>query len=358
MTATALTHDQKLDFLRDGFIVLRGVVARDLTAAARRSIYIRHAQTANTRPYHGFDDDALPNLINESALGQVLRSTLGQYDPPQSAFAATILPQPKPQQVPPNFGWQPHVDGWWYKADLPSTPDEVDSWQAPRTHHFGNADAAEIGANKTPFFQDPECTLSIGSFAAFVGVALNDQTEFGNGNLCLLPGAHEEVEKFFRTQRDAGGVVGPEGPGWPRLSPVGNDGVTLTSLPLPISEMFLADAETTPDGRVWFQPEPMLLEEGDAVIALHACPHNNSLNLGSDPRLNVYFRVRHQRAGAAVVRGDSDHPDRGWDGEFLTYDTDFDPWRTSIDLMCDHWSEWDGMQEVVAAQRAGNAAQP
>ena len=63
--------------------------------------------------------------------------------------------------------------------------------------------------------------------------------------------------------------------------------------------------------------------------------------------MNVYFRLRRQQPGRAKVRGDSDHPDRGWDGEFLEYPNGFDPWQSSIDAMCDHWSEWDGMQDVL-----------
>ena len=35
------------------------------------------------------------------------------------------------------------------------------------------------------------------------------------------------------------------------------------------------------------------------------------------------------------------------------YDLDvYDPFATSIAKMCDHWSDWDGMQEVVGEARA------
>ena len=56
-------------------------------------------------------------------------------------------------------------------------------------------------------------------------------------------------------------------------------------------------------------------------------------------------------AGGARVLGDSGHPDRGWEGEFLDYAEDYDPWKVAVDAMCDHWSEWDGMTEVVATAR-------
>lgn len=354
MGATELTLEEKRRFLADGFIVIRDAVPRELTFRARRAVNMHAARQGVRRPYHDLAGDSpLPDLVNKSRLGEIMRNTMGPYDPPQTAFAATLYPQPDTPM--PNFGWQPHVDGMWYSPDLP-TAAEVDSWEAPRTHHFGKGDATEMGANKTPFFQDPECSLALGSFTAFVGVALNDQTEFGRGNLCLLKGAHEDVEAFFRMQRDAGGNVGPEGPGWPRLAPRKDGGVSLTPMPQPVRERFVADAEVV-NGVAWPEPTPILLDEGDAVIALHACPHGGSVNAGADPRMNIYFRLRHERPGGATVLGDSDHPDRGWEGEFLNYDDGYDPWQVAVDAMCDHWSEWDGMADVVAQARSGHDPQ-
>ena len=350
MGATELTLEEKQRFLQDGFFIVRDAVPRELTFRARRAVNMHATREGVRRPYHDLSGDSpLPDLVNKSPLGEIMRNTMGPYDPPQSAFAAILHPQPETKA--PNYGWQPHVDGMWYSPDIPKSADEVDSWEAPRTPHFGKADATETGANKTPFFQDPTCTLALGSFTAFVGVALNDQSEFGRGNLCLLKGAHEEVEAFFRMQRDAGGKVGPEGSGWPRLKLRKDGGVSLTPMPLPVHDKFTADALVTEHG-TWPDPTPILLDEGDAVIALHACPHGGSVNAGADPRMNIYFRLRHKRPGGATVLGDSDHPDRGWEGEFLDYPDDYDPWKVAIDAMCDHWSEWDGMAEVVAEARA------
>ena len=333
MHANELSLDEKAALYRDGFVVIREAVSRDLTFKARRAINMHVAKEGIRRPYHDLSGTTtLPDLVNASPLGEIMRDAMGPYDPPQSAFAAILYPQPRTKA--PNFGWYPHVDGMWYSPNIPKTAAEVDSWAAPRTRHFGTGGATEIGANKTPFFQDQACTLALGSFTAFVGVALNDQTRFGRGNLCLLQGAHGEVERFFQMQRDAGGVVGPEGPGWPRLSPAGKDGVALTSMPHSIREQFTDD-----DGVP--VPTPILLDEGDAVVTLHACPHAATVNEGADPRMNVYFRLRRHRPGGATVLGDSDHPDRGWDGEFLDYTDGYDPWKVAIDAMCDHWSEWE-----------------
>ena len=34
---------------------------------------------------------------------------------------------------------------------------------------------------------------------------------------------------------------------------------------------------------------------------------------------------------------------------FLEYPAHYDPFQTSIERMCDHWSEWDGMSDVDTA---------
>lgn len=77
---------------------------------------------------------------------------------------------------------------------------------------------------RTPLWQDQGKRLALGSFTAFVGVALNDQTVPGCGQLCVVKGVHEHTEAFFRMQRAAGGVVGIEGPGWPRFKRGGGEG--------------------------------------------------------------------------------------------------------------------------------------
>ena len=73
--------------------------------------------------------------------------------------------------------------------------------------------------------------------------------------------------------------------------------------------------------------------------------------------MNIYFRIRRLREGNAnegtrrVAHGVSDHPDRGYFGQFLEYPDGYDPWSTSIDKLCDHWSEWDGMQFLTRREK-------
>lgn len=108
----------------------------------------------------------------------------------------------------------------------------------------------------------------------------------------------------------------------------------------------------------------MLLDEGDAVITLHSLPHTATTNNSDLPRMNVYFRLRRLRpenpfeGENVVAHGLSDHPDRGFFGQLLDYDlSEYDPYKTSIEKLCDHWSEWDGMQELLAEERQGRQAE-
>jgi hypothetical protein len=52
-----------------------------------------------------------------------------------------------------------------------------------------------------------------------------------------------------------------------------------------------------------------------------------------------------------VLTGISDHPDRGWGGEWLEYEPGNNPWERSKNAMCDQWAEWEGMAGAVAEGR-------
>ncbi|MDA0789922.1 MAG: hypothetical protein O2780_10745 [Proteobacteria bacterium] len=73
--------------------------------------------------------------------------------------------------------------------------------------------------------------------------------------------------------------------------------------------------------------------------------------------MNIYFRIRRLREGnpnegsRRRAHGVSDHPDRGYFGQYLEYPEGYDHIGISIDKLCDHWSEWDGMQDLVRARR-------
>ena len=55
---TAITTEQKARFVRDGFIVLRDVVPRELTGRARREIHMHTVSTEMSMPFHALVDDS------------------------------------------------------------------------------------------------------------------------------------------------------------------------------------------------------------------------------------------------------------------------------------------------------------
>jgi len=98
----------------------------------------------------------------------------------------------------------------------------------------------------------------------------------------------------------------------------------------------------------------VLMEAGDACITMYHIPHSGSRNeKGSESRKNIIFRLRNKkRQPDKLVNGVSDHPDRGQGGEWLEYEEGNDPWERSKYAMCNMWDEWEGMQEVVAEEKA------
>ena len=351
MAATCLAADQKRDFVRDGFVVIRDAVpaamvttARDLIRAGMPASEHRLLAPAELATHPDVID-----LFRDTCLADIMRTEMGPFPDVVSCQIAVTPPFDKLGGRP-----GPHVDGSW-SGPIPQRADEIEPIRgrpldAPR--YFGDNDDRR-GTNDGQLWQDPDKRISLGSYTALVGVALNDQLEPGNGQLGVLKGMHEEVEAAFRMQRDSGDVVGPEGVGWPRIK-IGGDGrVFLNGLPENVrakaQEAAQEAAKDTPPINGWPWPEvtPVLLGAGDAVIALHACPHTATPNLGPNARMNLYFRIRRWREGnphegtRRVGHGVSDHPDRGYYGQFLDYPPEYDAWGTSVAKLCDHWSEWD-----------------
>ena len=132
-------------------------------------------------------------------------------------------------------------------------------------------------------------------------------------------------------------------------------------LPPEVFEAFVDEtSETTPDGRRWPRPTQVLMGAGDACITMYHIPHSATRNEnGTESRKNIIFRIRHKKRQPDIVpdnAGLTDHPDRAFDGGWLTFEEGNDPWERSKQSMIDMWKEWDGMREVVAEQRALEAA--
>lgn len=351
------TAEDKAKQLSDGYLIVRGAVPEGVVNRAYD--IVSSALPENERrllvPAQLAGHEAVLGLLTQSCLHELLTHEMGPFPEVISSQVA----------VTPAFddlGGSPgaHVDGSW-SGDIPSLAEDIE-WTTGRpkdaARYFGESDDRR-GTNDGQLWIDPDRRISLGSYTTLVGVALNDQTVPGNGQLGVMKGMHESVEKVFRRARDAGDIIGPEGKGWPRIKLTRSGTPYVNGLPDEIRQRAKeAGQQAEPiEGWPWPELTPVLLRRGDAVIALHSCPHTPTPNNGPNPRMNVYFRIRRLREGSPhegsrrVGHGVSDHPDRGYFGQFLDYPENYNPWQTSIDKLCDHWSEWDGMQDLTRHRR-------
>ena len=358
---TTLTLEQKRDLYRDGYVLLRKAVSQELVDAALQRI--RDAKKGeNLR-----SEKAMTDLVNASSITPILNEAMGEFDPP-IACQIGVRKVTKPGEHFTSIGYREkdmpyyaasiHVDGL-LTINVPQerqegTPEEIYRRYIASGPKGDLGRSPEVlGHNMVPLFEDPEMTLGMGSFTAFVFVCLNDQTVEGRGQTALLPGGHHAVEKFLRWQYDTNGHMGPEGPGWPRLDHDCPNRCGLVYLPDAVREQFVdSSSESTPDGKRWPRPTQILMEPGDACMTVFQIPHSGSRNEhGSESRKSIIFRIRNKkRQPDKLVNGVSDHPDRGQMGEWLEYEEGNNPWERSKHAMCNMWHEWDGMQEVVAEQ--------
>lgn len=360
---TALTPEQKRALYHNGFVIVRNAVPPAMVQAAR-------ARIAAAAPGERLAEAReMTDLVNASSVTPILNEAMGPFDPPSTCQVAVTPVGPLSDRYVsigyrerdlPYYGVRMHMDGAITIAPpqepQQGAPEEVYAryFASGPSGNLGRS-AAVMGTNGTPLFQDPEMTLGLGSFTAFVFACLNDQTREGCGQTVVLPGAHHAMEAYFRQQRRINNHLGPEGPGWPRLDHTAPNRCGLVYLPPSVQEAFTdATAETTPDGRKWPRPTQVLMNPGDVCIAMYHIPHSPSVNVnGTESRKNIIFRIRNKnRQPNITVTGGSDHPDRGWKGEFLTYEPGNNLWERSKDAMCDMWNEWQGMQDTVREARA------
>ncbi len=361
-----LTLEQKRDLYRDGYIIVRNAIPPEVLEASLQRI-----RDANKGEYIGGEPE-MTDLINASAITPVLKEAMGNFDPPikcQIGIRKVAEPADRFNNVGyrekdmPYFAAESHVDGSLTIA-IPQevqegTPEEIYARYIASGPKGDIGRSPEVmGHNMVPLFEDPEMTLGLGSFTAFVFVALNDQLEEGCGQTALIPGSHHEVEKFFRWQREQNGHLGPEGPGWPRLDHDCPNRCGLIYLPDAVREKFIDEtSECTPDGKKWPRPTQMLMSAGDACITVFNMAHTGTRNqFGKRSRKTMIFRIRNKkRQPDIMVNGVSDHPDRGQMGEWLDFEEGNNPWERSKDAMCNIWDEWEGMQDVVAEEKAKEA---
>ena len=363
---TKLNQNQKQTLYRDGYVVLKSAVSQQLVHAAL-DVIEKQQQGTNL-----VIESTLTDLINKSSITPILHDAMGPFDPPRACQPAFVRPR-KPgdhfnnlgyrDKDMPYFGAETHVDG----SCTIVVPQEVqnDSPKAIYRRYIASGPKGDLGRspnvmghNMVPLFMDPEMTLGLGSFTAFVFICLSDQTQEGCGQTALLRGAHHAVEKFFRYQRDTNNHVGVEGPGWPRLNYDAPNRCGLVYTPDAVRDVFLDEKSAeTPDGKAWPKPTQVLMEPGDACITVYQVPHSATRNeLGTETRRSVIFRIRNKhRQPDKMVNGITDHADRGQQGEWLAYEEGNNPWERSKYAMCNMWHEWEGMQDTVREQARQNS---
>ena len=360
---TVLTLEQKRMLYHDGYIVLKNAVSEEQADAALTRI-----SEAKKGEYIG-REEVIVDLINASSITPILNEVMGEFDPP-IACQVGVIPVTKPGDRFTNLGYRDkdlpyygagtHMDG----SITIAAPQEVQEGTPEEIYarHFASGPKGDLGRspevmghNMVPMFEDPEMTLGLGSFTAFVFICLNDQTVEGRGQTAILRGAHHAMQKFFRMQYETNEHLGPEGPEWPRLNYDCPNRCGMVYVPQSVQDQFIDESsESTPDGKKWPRPTQVLMDKGDACITLYHIPHSGTRNEhGTEPRKNMIFRIRNKnRQPSVMVNGISDHPDRGQRGEWLEFEEGNDPWERSKYAMCNMWDEWQGMQEVVAEQRA------
>ncbi|MYD44035.1 MAG: hypothetical protein F4W90_09130 [Gammaproteobacteria bacterium] len=378
-----ITDKQKTSFYHDGFLIIKHAVPLDLTREARVRVEGLRDRGGTTEFQRGFQffatspecQQAFVNMFEGSQLGACLRELIGPFSPIIACDAHNTPGADDSGFVGGDQGEMGHIDGMmapppeFYPANRddiialgkdPDDPEAMHRYMSHLNHTIQNP----MG---TPFYMDPEQTLTIGDFTAFVGIAFSDQTVIGSGQTGVRRGFHHDMEQFFRMQREAGGPIGYEGPGWPRVEPISAaHGQPHMGMPTPLLQppgprhggSVHIDGWRDSRGNPYTWLTPVSLEEGDAFIALHGLPHAGTANHSRRTRYAAFYRVRRFRSQNPYegdprwMHGTRDHNDRLGDASAAKFDYDtYNPYAMTIDHLCDMWSEWDGMQEIVNSER-------
>ena len=216
MSTWELDREQKTALVRDGFVVLPNVVPMEWVNHAKR--LIEEAMPTSERrilaPAELATHPDVIRLFRDSPINEIILAEMGPYP---DVVSCQIAITPGGDQL----GGKPfpHVDGGW-SGPIPTRPEEIEPSRGRPVNpvrYFGENDETR-GTNDGLLWQDPDRRISMGSYTALVGIALNNQLVPGNGQFGVLKGMQEEVEAAFGDQRDQGSVIGPEGVGWPTNS--------------------------------------------------------------------------------------------------------------------------------------------
>jgi len=246
--AVLLSDEEKAAFVRHGYLVLRGVVGRELVDAALRAINNQLGQgSAAWEP----DEDGKEKLAGEvgskrsSAILNLLHAS------PARGIAEQLLDGQLSQQV-----------GGQIALRFPLPEDKIG--RPPKGNDQWHIDGMKKNGHMSPF-------------QLLLGVALSSQRDDDCGNLLVWPTQHAAVaEAVQRAQAAPPGASSPEDE-WRGQRP---------TLP--------AEGATQ-----------VRLEPGDVVLAHQKLPHSVGLNRSPHIRYQVYFRLssREYKPAKAAERG-------------------------------------------------------
>mmetsp|Transcript_8147 Transcript_8147/g.26231 ORF Transcript_8147/g.26231 Transcript_8147/m.26231 type:complete len:402 (+) Transcript_8147:1-1206(+) len=247
--AVLLSDEQKAAFVRDGFLVVRGIVGRDLIDAALRAI--NHQLGQGSAAWEQ-DDDGKEKLAGE--VGS--RHSAAIHNLLHASPARGLAEQLIAGELSPQVGGQIALRFPLPEGRLGRPPKHEDQW---------HIDGMKKHAHMSPF-------------QLLLGIALSSQADDDCGNLCVWPTHHTIVAEAVQRAHVAS------------LSSTGHDSST---------------------GDEWCGHRPALpaenatqvrLEPGDVVLAHQKLPHRVGLNRSPKIRYQVYFRLssrQHDPATAA-----------------------------------------------------------
>eukprot|EP01043_Picozoa_sp_COSAG02_P036214 COSAG02_NODE_2638_length_8353_cov_13.889145_7_plen_184_part_00 len=143
--AFELTREQKLQLYRDGFIVVKNVIDKDLTSAARKALEEAEGDLHPGRADVGSKPE-ITNLINKSKFTPLLKSLIGDFDAPVGTHVG-VLPVDEMAGTPatraandvlPFYNAFIHMDGLTTTLHQHGDPD------LPHSSLFGNQDAKDL----------------------------------------------------------------------------------------------------------------------------------------------------------------------------------------------------------------------
>eukprot|EP01124_Arcella_intermedia_P018918 TRINITY_DN26042_c0_g1_i1.p1 TRINITY_DN26042_c0_g1~~TRINITY_DN26042_c0_g1_i1.p1 ORF type:complete len:510 (+),score=99.71 TRINITY_DN26042_c0_g1_i1:157-1530(+) len=279
-----LTTQQKLDFIRNGYIIIPSVVPRNLVNNALRSInhHLSRDPSENKTPIPRsitscpdlVSSKVLMDLFYESPASSYVEQLVGQTNRLLACQIALRYPgdgcmKANIKKFGGNFLENNPLIGGVVNQLLGGDTEESNFVVGPGWKETWHIDGfKEIFAGQ------------VQNFTCLVGILLSDLPEELSGNLTLYPGSHHLIEKFFR---EKGGVLN----------------YLKTTKPPVIQQIHQEISSQLPE------PIQVRGKPGDLIICHYQLPHAIAPNISPNIRYCIYFRVFSHCHGTDSFRPDT-----------------------------------------------------